>query len=206
MNLRITNRSIVKNLTLAVAGSLGLLAYAHFVMVPGYSSLIEEIQWRTKSRRVTEVAPAGDHHKALQMVADFPGVTEPSLIESKATALSDNADVFGIVINGQAYAFARNALVIPAEHVVNLLIDQKPVSVTYCDLVDCVRVLTRAGSHEAIDLHIGGLDVANQMVLLLNGIRYGQSSKGIPLQDLPFERTTLGEWKLLHPTTMIYEG
>jgi hypothetical protein len=68
-----------------------------------------------------------------------------------------------------------------------------------------VRVLSRDGD-APIPLRVGGLDVDDQMVLLLDGQRYGQESAAIPLCDVPFERTTLGKWKAKHPHSQIYVG
>lgn len=152
------------------------------------------------------MAPKGEHHKPLQMVVDFPGIKDPKLISLGATKLTDTEIVIGVAIEGEAYAFARRALLGPSQHIVNFVINSTPVSVTYCDLVDCARVLTKQDNNDLIDLHVGGLDCHNQMVFLLNGIRYGQSSEAIPLEDLPFEKTTLGDWKARHPKTMVYEG
>jgi hypothetical protein len=150
--------------------------------------------------------PAGEHHKALQRKMDYPGVMAPTLVESGETILPDSARVFGIVVNGQALAFARDAMVRPTRHIVNLMIGRQPVSATYCDLVNCARVLTRTKGTAPIDLHVGGLDENDQLVLLLDKVRYGQSSSALPLEDVEFEDTTLDEWRREHPETLIYEG
>lgn len=93
----------------------------------------------------------------------------------------------------------------PKHHIVNLVLNQNPVSVTYCDLVDCVRVLTDE-TKVAIPLRVGGFDIDNQMVFLFGDHRYGQSSDGVPLRDHAFDRTTLGKWTELHPSTVVYLG
>jgi hypothetical protein len=228
MKLRAPKHWTVRGLSLAVAGVIGLLAYGYLVAGPWYTRAIDDYRWSVIMRdrlaagispmmasmesMMPVAAPAGEHHKPLQMVLDYPGVTQPKFDEASSATLRDDDSVFGIVVNGKPYAFAREAFLDESQHIVNLLIDQKPISVTYCNFRDCVRVLTRdeavAGAEGAkpIDLHVGGLDVSNQLVYLLGGVRYGQSSTDMPLDDFPVERTTFGEWKLQHPETLVYGG
>jgi hypothetical protein len=85
------------------------------------------------------------------------------------------------------------------------MLNDTPFSIAYCDLKSHVRVLSRAGD-TPIPLRVGGMDVDNQMVLLLDGQRYDQGSPEIPLQDVPFEKTTWGKWKARHPETLVYGG
>lgn len=47
----------------------------------------------------------------------------------------------GIVINGEACAFVIQAMCPIDQHIVNLILNSTSISVTYCDLVDCVRVV-----------------------------------------------------------------
>lgn len=154
--------------------------------------------------------PASEHHKALRETMDFPGTTAVKLHEASETKVPDETVVIGIVVNGQAYAFARDALLFP-NHILNLTFDQTPISVTYCDLADCARVLTsdKPASDapvKPIDLRIGGLDVDDQMVFLLEGTRYGQSTKTLPLKDHPFKVTTWAKWRQQHPRTRVHTG
>jgi hypothetical protein len=90
-------------------------------------------------------------------------------------------------------------------HVVNDVIADMPVSVTYCDRTDCTRVLTRSRGREPINLWLGGW-TGKEMLLFLDGHGYPQSSANLPLQEHPFERTTWGEWRAKHPHTEIYLG
>ena len=115
---------------------------------------------------------------------------------------SDSTAIVGVDVDGMQCAFVLDEMQDPARHVVNLVINQKPISVAYCDLVDCVRVVTD-DSQDPIPLNVGGLDIDNQLVLSLRGTRYGQQSPDLPLNDYPFTRTTLGDWKSQFPKTMI---
>lgn len=208
--------------TSILAGGLALLAYGYFLAFPWYCRAIEDYRWSVIMRDRYEaglmpmmpsmeammpvVAPGSEHHKPLQMVLDHPGVTKPKFANARSTKLPDDESVIGVVVKGKAFAFAREALLNPDEHIVNLLIDDTPISVTYCSMRDCARVFTRESGAEPIDLHVGGLDVSNQLVYLLEDTRYGQTSEEIPLEDFPFEWMTFGEWKQQHPDTLVYGG
>ena len=134
---------------------------------------------------------------------DHPGIDSRSLKTLPEDYLVDSTPVIGIEVDGEPMAFVMEKMMDPKAHIVNLNFKhKKSISVTYCYLVDCVRVLAE-DAEDPIPLHVGGLDVDKQMVFLLNGERYSQMSPDLPLADYPFKRTTLGNWKRLHPDTRI---
>lgn len=147
---------------------------------------------------------AGEFHQALIRIYDLPGVRQPEFVDADRSTLSDQATVIGIVVDGLPYALARDAMLEPAKHIVNLMMGEHPLSVTYCDLADCVRVLHREKGDEPIDLRVGGLDEDYQMVLLFEGERYGQTSQDLPLTDYPFEVLKFGDWKKRYPQSKVY--
>ncbi|NND99727.1 MAG: DUF3179 domain-containing protein [Pirellulaceae bacterium] len=163
---------------------------------------------KTATTRVDAVeyhrlAQGGTYYDKLQYVLDFPGVMGPQLFDLDAVNLPDSAPVVGVEIDGFACAFAIDSLLHPTKHVVNTMMNGLPISVTYCDKADTVRVLSCKGN-SPIDLHVGGLDINDQMVLLLKGERFAQESDGLPLDDQSHVRTTLGEWKKLHADSKVY--
>ena len=151
------------------------------------------------------IIKGGEHYKPLKMLVDFPGVDQPDLVDASESELPESTQIIGIEVDGQFCAIVLQSMLDPERHIVNMIFNQKPVSATYCNLVDCVRVLTDA-RESPIPLHVGGVDIDSQMVFLLDGQRYGQSSKGLPLADHQFDRMELGQWQRLHPTTRIYMG
>lgn len=148
----------------------------------------------------------GEFHEQLRIVADMPGVVDPRFTDATSTSLAAADEIIGIVIADQAFAFARRVMHSPEKHIINLCIDENPVSVTYCDIVDTVRVLHGPHGIRPLDLRVGGMDVNQQLVVLLGGVRYGQGSPDVPLADYAFERTTLERWIAEHPESMIYQG
>lgn len=148
----------------------------------------------------------GEHHEPLQIVMDVPGIVDPRFTTAMSTTLSDSDEVIGVVVGDKAYAFSRQAMIVPEKHIINFEVDGRPISVTFCEMVDQSRVLTLPPGTGSIDLHVGGMDRNYQLVFLLDGTRYGQSSTALPLEDFPFERTTLRQWIDRYPESLIYEG
>lgn len=152
-------------------------------------------------------AQAGDFHKPLRMLVDFPGVKDPRLRTRETSKLQASDTIIGLVVNGAAFAFSRAALSEPTKHIVNLQLAGQPFAVTYCDLADCARVLTAPASNRSdFEVHVGGIDNQDQLVLLLDGIRYGQESPDIPLQDYKFETMSWRSWTERYPDTQVYDG
>ena len=190
-------------------GCLAVLSAAHWYLKAGDALAFElrppTAQELAKAAEYEKLVAGGVSHKPLSRVVDYPGITAPKMMDANAVDLPDSTEIVGVEINGEFRAFVLNAMLSPREHIINLVVDECPLSVTYCNLVDCVRVLTRAGDGP-IPLNVGGMDQDNQMVFLLEGARYGQASPGLPLIDHPFNRTTWGEWNGQHPTTRVYLG
>ncbi len=175
-----------------------LFAQTHFVPTPSPAEIAEH-------RRLEEISAGGRFYKPLAMAIDLPGVEQPTLQQAKDVDLPASTPVVGVEVNGTACAFVLAEMHDPRRHIVNLLMNQIPISVTYCNLNDCARVLSDDSS-TPIPLHIGGLDIESQMVFSFQGVRYSQKSKALPLADYRFQRTTLGDWCRKHPATQVYVG
>lgn len=192
-----------------LAASAVLQVYAAHVAFDGSSpfsgvapSTPEELAFWEEQERILQ---AGRYHKELLLLVDVPGNEDPEFRTSDDVTLADSTSIIGIEVAGEACAFPIDSLRGPERHIVNMVFDQTAVSVTYCDLVDCARVLKDDRDHP-IPLRVGGLDKDLQMVFLLHGERYGQESTALPFEDHPFTRTSLGEWKQTHPDTSVYIG
>jgi hypothetical protein len=210
---------ITRRFFISFAAALALVALAHAFLPPAVRALypgressaaspfrqFDRYQKaQAVSRREVEIMKGGKHYKRLQMVADYAVIDEPWLVDVKESKLADSTAVIGVVVEGQSFAFVKDALYWPSQHIVNMVVEETPISVTYCSLADCVRVLTRDDA-QPIDLQVGGLDVDNRLVVTLDGERYSQLSNALPLEDHEFEVTTLGDWKQRHPNSKIYE-
>ncbi|MAI70461.1 MAG: hypothetical protein CMM01_06065 [Rhodopirellula sp.] len=163
----------------------------------------DHAQWDREAADIKRIKRGGEFYEPLQMFFNFPGVDQPSMVVGEDVQIDSEDPVVGVEIAGEAFAFVLDDMANPRKHIANLHVHGKAISVTYCNLVDCVRVLTQ-DDDQPLALSVGGLDVNNQMVLLWEGKRYGQSSLAIPLGDYPFERMQWGEWLSQYPETRVY--
>lgn len=146
-----------------------------------------------------------DRSKTL-LWTNMPGVDVPKLSTASEINLADDSEVIGVEVNGESRAYPLHFLGDLRRQIVNDVIGDTPVSVTYCAHADSVRVLTSRATGKPIDLHFGGLDMNERMICLLDGVRYQQTSRALPLADYKFERTTWGKWKSQHESSLVYAG
>lgn len=190
-----------------MAGCLlvGFVAFSLYIV-----SSFEEPDPRVAKRAALELEkePSGDDdHQTLRFSNDEPPKRLPELREVSAEDLRDSQEtrmVIGVTHGDEAHAYVirgtprKDALVIAAK------IDGKPIVITHNYLLDGVtRVFTSDATDELIDVHFGGYEESQRLVLLYNGVRYHQLSERIPLQDFPFEVTSLTEWAAAHPQTLV---
>jgi hypothetical protein len=135
----------------------------------------------------------------------FAGVRTPAVHAANSVALSDRTSVIGVTVESGVRAYLVQALRLPATHVINDLIGNVAVTVTYCDRTDCARVMTELDRREPLDVAVAGF-VRGKLLLDIEGRTYSQDDGDVPLPDLEFSRTTWGEWKAQHPDTEVYMG
>ncbi len=159
---------------------------------------------KAEHRRLVDIMDGGEHYRPLEILVDFPGVDQPALVPVDDVELPESTEVIGVDIDGEAYAFVIESMCSPQRHIANFVLNHQPLSVTYCDARDCVRVLSDDENEGLLSLGVGGIDIDQQMVMVFNGKRYGQTSKALPLKDVPFTRVPLRKWRHDHPESMIY--
>jgi hypothetical protein len=138
---------------------------------------------------------------------DVAGVRDPVVHSGDDVSVDPAQEVIGISLEGIDRAYSVRAMsFVPDNHVVNDLIDGVPVTVTYCDLTQCVRVFSAAEPRgRALDVGIAGLR-RGKLVLRIEGREYIQDDRQIALKELSFKRTTWKEWKAAHPHSGVYLG
>lgn len=201
---------------LLITGLAGLMlivtAYSFFQIAPaayggnpGQSILTDEqlAAEQAQHARTLRTLAGGKNHKSMKVLMEVASIQDPNLQELAAADLPGSTPVIGISVEGQSCAFDLTTMRSIEHHVVNLTLQDHPLAVTYCDLSDCVRVLGDT-SGTPLAVSVTGLDIADEMVIHLNGEHYGQRSEAIPVEDYPFERTSLEDWQNRYPNTMIY--
>ena len=162
---------------------------------------------RTSPQAKPVLLPAMSLDEVPAMSLDAAGVSDPLLVSVAKVLLPDDEIVIGVTVVGEARAYLRLAFEQgPNSHVVNDLFGAVPVTVTHCDKTRCTRVVTAESRDASLDIHCGGWLVQQEMSLLVDGKGYPQSSKEIPLKDLPFVVTTWKEWLQANPTSVVYLG
>ena len=143
----------------------------------------------------------------FDQIANTRGITLPNLAKAGDAVLSDDTEVIGVILNGEARAYSILALSGgPGKHIVNDVVAGVPITVTYCDLnVFCRVVKSKDVSDEPLVLGCGGF-IDRQLQILIDGVRYPQNSLHLPCEDQEFERTTWNQWKAAHPKTSVYEA
>jgi len=144
-------------------------------------------------------------HRLGNTPLTIPGVRRLLFVSAGEAGIGDESAVVGVSINGEDRAYLVAALSTVDGHVVNDIVQQCPVTVTYCDQRDCARVLTAHDSQEALAVGLGGW-MDQRMLLLLGTKRIAQDATDLPFEDLPFEKTTWGRWKAAHPESKLYLG
>jgi hypothetical protein len=134
-----------------------------------------------------------------------PGLRQPPAVRADEAMLADDAPVIGVVADGRPRAYLVSAMRSMSSHVVNDLVGEVPVTVTYCDRTDCIRTFSAKSRGEPLTLGVGGWSNGG-MELRLDERNYPQESAEVPLDDFEFERTTWGEWRERHPETEIFVG
>ncbi len=171
-------------------------------------------QERTKEEMLEGMSP--EMQRLLKPMQSTPlmveGIDAPQLLAADAVDLDAEHEVIGVTVGGQPRAYLLSGLLGMMEHVVNdHIIDDEgepqAYTVTYCDLTDCVRVLESVEDSSRESLGVGTLGMLDGgLALRWQDQQFKQADEVVGLQDVPYERTTWGEWKQQYPETQLYVG
>jgi|SRR5579872_4550671 len=149
----------------------------------------------------TGIAPPEKKH----IIAHIQGLRQPAMTAARSVQAPDGTPVIGVSVGTEFRAYLPEAMSSTPTHIINDLIGNTAVTVTYCDRTDCARVLTQANRSTPLD--VGGRGFSDgQMTIDVDGEVFDQDSSDVPLDDLSFSRTTWGQWKVDHPDTDVYVG
>jgi hypothetical protein len=175
---------------------------------------LEEIAFsRTTWKEWRAAHPTGTVFGSLEIQGDDywgivspePGIHRPPVETAESAHLESTTPVIGIELAGHSRAYVTKALRQINHHVVNDYFANSAVTVTYCDLTDCVRAFTKADQQRPLDVSLYGL-ITGKMALNIDGQVVPQEAADVPLSDMNFVRTTWGEWKNQHPETDVLVG
>ena len=142
----------------------------------------------------------------------IPSIDNPVFATvSDSQFMSDSDTVIGLDINGQAKAYPLFILV--WHEIVNDNVGGLPVSVTYCPLCYTNQVFERVIDGQEVEFGTSG-KLYNSNLLMYDrltesywsqalGIAVKGELTGYQLDLIPFDVITWGDWKELHPDTLV---
>jgi len=169
----------------------------------------ESIDWREP--------PPPPPSPVLSLYDVQESIRQPPAVPAAEADLREDVEGGGVSAGGRDRGYVLAALVPVRAHVVNDLLGDSPLTVTYCDRNDCVRVFTGPPG-PPLGLAVGGWDNREDrrgLVLRLGADYYRQDTgappDGITASPFPYavtdyERTTWGRWRATHPDTDVYVG
>ena len=142
----------------------------------------------------------------------IPSIDNPQFADvSNANFMSDSDTVIGLHVNGESKAYPLFIMV--WHEIVNDTIGGKPVSVTYCPLCYTNQVFERIIDGEEVEFGTSG-KLYNSNLLMYDRLTDSYWSQalgtavtgelsGYDLTLVPFDVITWGDWKKIHPDTLV---
>ena len=142
----------------------------------------------------------------------IPSIDDPVFVGiDDSMFMSDSDIVIGVEINGEAKAYPLFILV--WHEIVNDNIGDIPISVTYCPLCYTSQVFERVIEGQEVEFGTSGKLYNSNLLMYdrLTGSYWSQALglavtgelSGHRLDLVPFDIITWGDWKSLHPDTLI---
>jgi hypothetical protein len=193
-----------------IVGTVGVLLASAALAVAlcfGYVFLVEP--------KLSEVSEAPGAPTAQKMATPWivHGLDRPPAVAAAEADLEPDDEVIGVLAGGKSRAYLVTALRSSMHHVVNDVLGSTPVSVTYCDRTECVRVFTGPADGRPLPMSQAGWN--GEALMLRYGTRFYMQPTGqaaipdaepIPCPTLPTERTTWKAWRAAHPDTDVFVG
>ena len=161
-------------------------------------------------------------HQPDFALVNLPVISRPAILSAEAVALAADAIVIGVEAGGRHRAYALDAFYPRECHVINDWLGGKPITVTYCDMTDCVAVFTDPDADEPLQIAAGGWQghfvhgkPQGSMLLRVGSSWFrqdtgqpvaSQGDNSLPYTKTEFVRTTWKDWCEEHPDTDVYVG
>lgn len=129
----------------------------------------------------------------------------PPMTPASDMELADDEKVIAIEVAGEHFAYPLTRFSGIGDHIVNRAFHEKPITVAYCDLTDCVRVLTADNTREPLPVSQNGL-TNGELALRFHGLSYQLSKDTIPLERYPFTIVNWKSWFKDHPDGLVHPG
>lgn len=142
----------------------------------------------------------------------IPSIDNPIFADVQSSQfMSDSDTVIGLDINGEVKAYPLSILV--WHEIVNDRVGDVPVSITYCPLCYTNQVFERTINGEEVEFGTSGKLYNSNLVMYDRltesywsqalGMAIKGELSGYQLNLIPFDVITWGDWKTLHPDTLV---
>ncbi len=144
----------------------------------------------------------------------IPDLTNPRTISSEeADYLGAHEPIIGVSIGDEARAYPLKILV--HHEIVNDIVGEEPIAVTYCPLCDSSAVFDRRDGERVREFGVSGLLYNSNVLMYDRGsateslwsqmMTQGVSGQGAnrSVKTIPLEVTTWGDWRSRHPNTTV---
>ena len=143
----------------------------------------------------------------------IPSIDNPKFVSADEANkfLNDNELVLGINLNGDKKAYPFQILV--WHEIVNDVVGNKPVAITYCPLCGTGIAYERTIDNEPVEFGVSGLLYNSDLVMYdrktdtlwdqINGRAIVGELTGTRLKQVPIDTVTWADWKKIHPTTKV---
>jgi hypothetical protein len=141
----------------------------------------------------------------------MPGIQVPPVVKAEDANLDDDDEMICVAVEGHPRAYLVKAFHATNAHVVNDLLGDIPVTVTYCNLCKTAKAFTDPKRGNPLDIKLGGF--AKGMLLYASSVFYHQetmqpyskeNARPFPHPALPFEISTWKAWRQRYPDTEVY--
>jgi hypothetical protein len=133
------------------------------------------------------------------------GIERPPTRSAENAAIADDEQVIGVLVNGYARAYLISVMSpSPSHHVVNDVLADQSISVTYCGLYKTCAVFSDAKSRP-LKIGIAGLSDEG-MLIDVDGASYSHAGGKCPIPAWNYQIMSWKEWRTLHPNSDLYAG
>jgi hypothetical protein len=161
-------------------------------------------------------------HEPTFALLEMPVIQAPKTVAADEARLADDAEIVGVCANGCSRAYALDALAPYQYHVINDTLGGRPITVSFCDITNCLAVFTDSCKEEPLEIAVGGYvgleeqgRVEGSMLLRVGshyyrqdtGLEFGENAATpFPYPSMAFERTTWKQWRHAHPESDVFTG
>jgi hypothetical protein len=185
------------------------------VALPIASVLSDAIERITLRIRFGVASPTGPVESDNRMRFYAPGIERPPVHQAQDSRLSDEENIIGVEVEGRFRAYRTSAMLDRYNHIINDMIDEHPISITYCSMNDIAAAFTSGRLGAPLSISQGGL-LNRHMIICVGEAEYVQDTlepyqlktpvPAFPYEPIPLVRTTWKQWREMHPETDAYEG